>query len=299
MEIEAAAAAWRRDGFVVLPGLLAGAELDAARADLPAVCPTAQAFHADPEAPAHRHLLGDEFAGIVPFPFPSLALCNLVVHERVVAFAEAAFATTDLRTYAAELWAKYTGAAPYAQEHHRDYLNHTPLVPTSDARWRGLELFIWLHDVPEELGPTHVVPIGVTSGLPALPHGYLEDERPELYEAEVSGAGVAGTVLAYSTDTFHRGTDLTAPGGARFSAHVSYRCAEGAWIDRHAWGDRSFDPAWRPFVEQATLRQLLLFGFPPPGHPYWSEESLAGMGVRYPGLDLDPWRVGTGDPALG
>jgi hypothetical protein len=26
---------------------------------------------------------------------------------------------------AAELWAKYSGAPSYDQEHHRDYLNHT------------------------------------------------------------------------------------------------------------------------------------------------------------------------------
>jgi hypothetical protein len=36
MDLSGAAAAWRRDGFVVLPGYLDGPELKAAQRDLPA-----------------------------------------------------------------------------------------------------------------------------------------------------------------------------------------------------------------------------------------------------------------------
>jgi hypothetical protein len=97
--------------------------------------------------------------------------------------------------------------------------------------------------------------------------------------------------VLYSTDNFHRATELTAEGAARFSIHASYRHAENTWTSRNSWGDRSFHPDWRPFVEQATLRQLLLFGFPPPGHPYWTEETLAGVATRYPGLDVSQWQI--------
>ena len=294
-DLDAARDAWRRDGFVVLPGFLAGPQLEGAVAELPQVFPTADEFHADPRA--ERNLrYRSEFGGIVAFPFPSVALSNLVVCEALVDLAEAVFGTPDVRVYAAELWAKYSGAARYEQEHHRDYLNHTPLAPSSDHRWRGLELFVWLCDVPEDMGPTHLVPLPSSTGLPALPHGYPPGQRPELYEAEVSGAGRAGTVLAYSTETFHRGTELTEARAARFSAHVSYRRRDAGWLSRHAWGEQSFLPEWGPFVEQASLRQLLLFGFPPPGHPYWTPETLAGMRTRYPGLDVTAWEHTQDDP---
>jgi hypothetical protein len=157
-------------------------------------------------------------------------------------------------------------------------------------RWRGLEMFIWLSDVPEDHGPTHVVPLSNSAGVPALPHRYLRSERQDFYEHEQSGAGPAGTVVAYSTDTFHRGTEITAPRSVRYSAHVSYRHADNAWTGRHAWGDHSFHPDWTPFVEQATLRQLLLFGFPQPGHPYWTEETISQLQVRYPNLDTTQWQ---------
>jgi len=267
----------------VLPGYL-----DAE--DVSGVFPSAEDYHADPNSGRNRRYTGDEFGGIIEFPFQAVALCNLVVHDRLIDLAEAIFETSDLRIYASELWAKYTGAASYEQEHHRDYLNHTPLVPSADWRWRGLEIFIWLSDVTEAHGPTHIVPLPVTAGVPALPHGYWRSERPDFYEAEVSAAGPAGTVVAYSTETFHRGTEITAPRSARYSAHVSYRRADNTWTNRHAWGDRSFHPHWAPFAEQASLRQLLLFGFPPPGHPYWTEETITQLKVRYPGLDALPCR---------
>jgi Phytanoyl-CoA dioxygenase (PhyH) len=282
---------------VLCENLLPRDVLDVASADLQRIFPSAEEFQSEPLSEANQRFAGDEFGGIVVFPFPSISLCSLVVSDPLVRLVEACLGTEDIRVYASELWAKYTRAASYEQEHHRDYLNHTPLAPSRDTRWRGVEMFIWLCDVAETLGPTRIVPLSVSKGLPALPHTYSRSERPELYESEVSGAGGAGTVLVYSTETFHRATELRQPNAARFSAHVSYRRADAPWLDRHAWGDRSFMAEWNPFVEQASVRQLLLFGFPPPGHPYWTTETLEGMRARYPGLDLSSWSNPEPSPA--
>jgi hypothetical protein len=37
-------------------------------------------------------------------------------------------------------------------------------------------------------------------------------------------------------------------------------------------------------------RQLVAVGFPPPGHGYWDDDTLAATQARYPKMDLDPWR---------
>ena len=158
VDLVAAAAAWGREGFVVLPGYLAGPDLELARAGLTCIYPSAADYHADPSSERNQIYNEDEYGGVIPFPFPTVALCNLAVHDRVIALVEAAFGTKDIRIYASELWAKYSGATTYEQEHHRDYLNHTPLAPSSDVKWRGLEMFIWLSEVTEELGPTHPYP---------------------------------------------------------------------------------------------------------------------------------------------
>lgn len=114
--------------------------------------------------------------------------------------------------------------------------------------------------------------------------------RPDLYEAEVSASGPAGTVVAFTPGTVHRGTALTQPDGARYSMHLSYRPAAAEWAQRKGWPDRSHDPARYRFVERATPHQLAVLGFPPPGHPFWNPATLSAVALRYPGLDLTPWR---------
>jgi hypothetical protein len=300
MSFDDAVRAWQDDGFVMLPGFLPADEIAAAVRELDLLFPTAEGFH-DGSDPRRARFVGDEFAGIDTFPFGSTEISLLAVNDRVLALAEALLGENDIQLYGAEAWAKYTGACDYDQPLHRDYLNHTVLVPSTTAGCRQVEMFVFLNDVPEELGPPHLVSRKLTDGLPAVPNwllrpGHKTGDRfagtapPGLYEAVVSGAGPAGTVIAFDPGTFHRGTGLTAPRGARFSMQLCFRPAGVQWGHRVGWAVRSFTTEWVEFVGRATPRQLRTLGFPPPGHPFWTPETLAGMALRYPGLDLGPWR---------
>ena len=302
MDLSDAAAAWQADGFVILPGFLPVDELDSAVAELGLLFPSAEGFHDRTDARRER-FIGDEFAGIDTFPFASTALNLLAVNHRILGLAEALLDDRDIHLYAAEAWAKYTGACDYDQDLHRDYLNHTVLVPSRTPGCRQVEMFVFLNDVPEEFGPPHLVSRRFTADLPAVPNWLLRPGRtsdgrfiddggsPGLYAAEVTGAGPAGTVIAFETGTFHRGTRLTASRGVRYSMHLGFRPAGLQWGQRVSWAARSFTSEWVDFVHRATARQLQAFGFPPPGHPYWTPETLSGMALRYPDLDLSPWRA--------
>ncbi len=304
MDIETAITTWKQHGFVVLPGYLSGDELAAAGDDLEVMFPTASDFHGDVD-PERNQRFRDEFAGIDNFPFDSTELSCLSVHPKVVSLARALLEVDDLRVYSIEAWAKYTGAADYEQPFHRDYLNHSLLVPSGDPRFEQLEMFIYLSDVPDGLGATSLVSTTRTAELPALPNWYpatggeadpehptwaATEGSPELYESEHVAAGPAGTIIAYTTSTFHRGRQLTEPEGARYTIHVNFRSAAADWAGRRSWVDASLTDNWQRFVSCASPDQLRLFGFPPPGHPYWTDRTLAGVAQRYPGLDLRPWR---------
>jgi hypothetical protein len=290
-------AAWRTDGFVILPGYLSEIELAPALSELGMVFPTAGGFHLATD-PRHARYRNDEFDGI---DVASTELSLLAVAPRLVELVERLLGEVDLRIYSAEAWAKYTGATNYDQDLHRDYLNHTILVPTTAPRHQQLEMFVFLSDVPEELGPPHLVSQVHTTDLPSNPNFYprhgghgafvATDDHADLYELEQSGAGPAGTVIAFDLGTFHRGTALTKPRGARYTMHLGYRPAEVEWGQRQAWADSSYTPDWYRFVQRATPRQLELFGFPPPQHPFWNPRTLLGMKQRYPELDLTPWGV--------
>jgi hypothetical protein len=54
------------------------------------------------------------------------------------------------------------------------------------------------------------------------------------------------------------------------------------WIDRLGLSERVNRPEWHQLLERATPRQLELVGFPPRGHPYWTEETWQGTSERYP-----------------
>ncbi len=300
VNLAAAQQQWTRDGFVVLPGYLGAEDIGAARTELELMFPSADGFHTGTDERGNR-FVGDEFAGIQSFPFASTELSLLAVHERLVQLAATLLGDNDLRLYSAESWAKYTGAADYDQDLHRDYLNHTLVVPTTAAEFQQVEFFVYLVDVAEELGPPHLVPRDRAEVLPATPNFFPRGDidakdrfvsgqgRPDLYDAELSAAGPAGTVVAFTPATVHRGTGLSAPGGVRYSMQLCYRPAAVEWGLRKGWAASSHEPAWYRFVERASPRQLALFGFPPPGHAYWTPETLAGVQLRY-GLDLDPWR---------
>jgi hypothetical protein len=302
VDLGSAAREWQTHGFVILPGFVPAAELKPALDDLPAMYPTAEGFHDGTDERRDR-FTADEWAGIDSFPFRSAELSLLAVSDRVTDLAETLLADSDLRISSAEAWAKYTGAADYDQPLHRDYLNHTLMVPTDDPRFRQLEMFVYLVDVPAELGPPGMLSRTRTTGLPAKPNWYPREGgadaeggwvetagSPDLYDAEVRAAGPAGTVVAWAPGTFHRGTALTLPRGARYTIQLAYRPARAEWGQRMPWASRSHEPGWYRFAHRATPRQLALFGFPPPGHPYWTEATLAGTAQRYPGLNMTPWR---------
>ena len=60
--------------------------------------------------------------------------------------------------YKGELWAKYGGATDYDQHHHRDFGNHTLVVPSIQRQWMQVTTFTYLCDVDEHNGAPAAVP---------------------------------------------------------------------------------------------------------------------------------------------
>lgn len=303
MDLDEARDRFDSEGFTVLPAYLSGDDLAPALAELHEVFPTPDGFH-DRTDERWTRFVQDEFDGIDTFPFESPQLSLLAMHPRLIDLAAHLLGTSELRMYSAESWAKYTGAVDYDQWLHRDYLNHTTLVPSDDPAFRQVEMFVWLVDVDDELGAPRLVSRRRTADRPARPNWLpREDGRgdtegwesdagaADLYAIEESGAGPAGTVVAFEIGTFHRGTALHRPRGARYSMHLSFRPAGHEWGTRRGWADRSHHDAWYAMVERATPEQLALLGVPLPGHAFWTAQTLDRMAERYPGLDLDPWRA--------
>jgi hypothetical protein len=278
----------RERGYALTEGFLSDDELAAAREALWLHFPRPQDYFADRDAYAHYG--ASQFAGVEGFPYRSWDLNRLAVHPDLVDAAERYLQTTDLHLYKVELWAKYAGAVNYDQPLHRDYGSHSLVVPRPEPRYQQLTTFIYLSDVTEEDGPTRIVPYQDGKDVPYSP---LYLPFGSLAEAEVACTGPAGSLLVYRTDILHRGSDITGSEHARFSILVDFQVRGTTWGGKMAWPKQSPE-RWARFIPQCGVRERDLFGFPRPGDPYWTEDTLQGVAARYPGIDLAPYRDALG-----
>ena len=240
------------------------------------------------DGPAFRE---EQFAGTVLFPIPDAPNLNrLFVHPKLVAFAEAALGTDDLRIYQSRIWSKFGDVANYEQPLHRD-LNHSLVPNRCEPGWWFLECFLYLGDVDERNGAPRLVPrsAAVAADEPADRRPVEPSDQPALYDAEVAAPGSAGSLLAYRSDVWHRGIDLE-PDTERHIAVVAFKPAGLDWVGFDAHPPLINNPDFVRFAVSCTPRELALFGVPEPGHSIWTDDMIDGLSHMYPGLDVDPWR---------
>jgi len=288
--LDSAVAHFQEHGYIVLPAYLGTSALAPAQDELSVLFPTPEDYHSAADSERNARFSENANTGIDPFPYKSVEWSLLGLCPEIDELAAALLGTSDIRLYEAHNWAKYGGATEYDQPLHRDFSNHTMVVPTSDPAFAEVEMFVYIHDVPADCGPTYVVSQRHTAHIPPVPPRISREDHPEVYRHEVAAVGPAGTLLAYKTDTFHRGSGISDPLGSRFVLKVSFRAVTDIWFDRLGLSERLNRPEWPRFVERASSRQLELVGFPPRGHRYWTEDTWTATSARYPAADLSAFR---------
>jgi hypothetical protein len=287
---------WDEDGWCVIEDALPAEDLPRARRALERMFPTAEEMAAGPgDGGPATDAWRDWDAAWPEFPFRSRSLNRLAVHDVVLDLAEDLLGCSDVRLYLALVTAKYPGQpSGFNQLLHTDFPNHTILVPRRDTGYQQLELFVYLSDATAANGATRLVSRRHTADIPVERHTLSYEEYPEAYERAVTAAAPAGSIVAYRPDVYHCSVDRMDPGTSRFLLHLAYRPAAAEWGGYQAWPFKGFSVEWHNFVAQADVRQLAALGWPRPGAPYWTAETVAGVAARYPGLDVTPWRAAIG-----
>ena len=278
---------YHEEGFVVIPGFLDAATLAEAQAGISADHPMPEDYFANPgEWPVYTKT---QFT-LTKFPFSDWRVNQLAFYPDMLNAAARALSADpwDVRFTKGELWAKYSGAINYDQEFHRDFGNHTLVVPRADHRFKELTTFVFLSDVEEADGPTAVVPRHMTDHIP-LGSRRLPDE-PSWRKHQKLATGPAGSLLMYSYDVFHRGTNLVGDGHSRFMALLDYRHADAPWITRQGWPDVGNSPKMHEAITRISPQARCLFDIPRPGHEYWNAQTIDDMARRYQGIDMQPYR---------
>lgn len=294
-DLTAAAEQWQTEGWALVEGLVPESHVDAVAGDVERL------FAADTFAnynkaagfgdgsPEGRRFRSTQFDGMRGLPQPGCpALNDLLVHARLLEFARLALADDDLRIYQAAVWGKWAGAVNYEQPLHQDG-NHSLLPPRMEPGFWHLESFLYLSDVDEGCAPPRLVPRSRAGGA-----------YDDLYEHEVSAPGRRGSLLAYRSDVWHRGTDFARPDASRFVLVAAFRPASAEWFGYDAFPRLGNSEVFRSFAAGKSPEELALFGVPRPGHEYWNQATVDAMSAMYPGLDISPWRSAlSGAPAAG
>jgi ectoine hydroxylase-related dioxygenase (phytanoyl-CoA dioxygenase family) len=280
------------DGFVLVHDLLDADEVAACRREVREHFPTFDELLADPDRYA---TLGR--AAFFPYRGPTLNAVS--THPALIDLVERIVGTEDLRIGDSVLQAKYGRLAGGGRDQslHNDAWEGASLVhPAESGRFQRVFAIVYLTDVTEDLAPTQVVPRSVSEDLPLLTAAglgsYPREDFTWLYEAERPVLAPAGSALITTGRTIHRGTAMRADRGQRFALFANYHAAAATWQRSRTFVSlpgAPEGPAARRFMADAMPKQRQLFGFPAPGHEYWTEETVAQVAAMYPEMDVAPY----------
>jgi ectoine hydroxylase-related dioxygenase (phytanoyl-CoA dioxygenase family) len=279
----------RERGFTVVKNFLEPELLHAAREALFRIVPSPEDYFADPEP--HKALVATQFSGMKFFPYNEWALDRLAVHPDLVDAAERFCGTDDLHLYKCELWSKYSGGIDYDQPHHRDFFNHTLLVPKEADDFVQMTTFILLSDVTEQDGPTKLIPLDQSADIPIMP---MLTEMGQYREREVAALATAGSLMIYKTNVVHRGSNFTGVNRSRFALLIDFQRRGLPWTGKMAWPNNANTVKWTTTIAKMSVRERQLFGFPAVDDPYWDEQTIRDVGLRYPEMDMTPYSSGLG-----
>ena len=310
--------AWRKQGVVLVSELLPASLIESLR------CLAEREF---PAPGSEAALAVRDFGSGGRFVFPSkhAEFNQLTLHKALIK-AVAVLLDIEpmaLRLTQSDLWPKYGHTTQDARDNqdqriHMDYPNHMLVHPPSWHSPAAVELIIYFSDARDCAGetgfisrhgdedPAYQPPYRHSPGMGEHPfindrlaaEHYFREQAPEvaafragLYEREQIADFRPGDVLFYRHDVWHRGRPLTS-GSMRLAQNLSFRRADADWISllHPGWSWSMYHPEQRfeRWLASASVLERTVLGFPAPGHPYWTRETLAGVTARYAPFGFDP-----------
>ncbi|MFT4676104.1 MAG: hypothetical protein ACJAX5_002521 [Patiriisocius sp.] len=285
---------WQEQGFAIIEGFLSPEEFLPVRKEYEGIYGLPGASRQEVLSLKKEGSIGEfrseQFKNIDELPYAGSAELNMLsLHPKLIEFAKQLLGVEDVHLYQSHTWAKFTGEADYDQTFHCDYGNHTLTIPSEDRRLRSVDFILYLTDVTDAHGALHYVTKPDADGV--LRQGAVsatEAQQQQLLGVQRSAAGPAGTLVAHSIDTFHRGTNLTEPNGHRFTMTVGYKAAGNDMIGYQVWQQQA-DRPWSIIFANASPAQLACLGIPLPGNPYWTERTLKLSQARWPDWDMSEY----------
>ena len=292
MDVAAVTREIARRGHALIPSFVTGEELKRATAGI-------EEYFPDPETTADGTLDVGAFKHAVPFPFAANALNRLVLDPRVVEVAERLLGTRDILLTSSYVQAKYGTAYGGTKDqalHNDTWAVNSLLPPRTDGVYQRLFGIVYLTDVTVDTAPTYVAGRAGDLGVPLITGDrkatYSKDAYPALYARERPVEAPKGSLLLFTGDLVHRGSAYRGRHGRRLAVFFNLHAAAARWTGKHLWAMLPASPGWPEFCDlmaELSPGQRRLLGFPVPGDPYWTADTLGRLADLYPGIDTAPY----------
>ena len=210
-----------------------------------------------------------------------MELYRAAMDEEGIAFARQWLKTDAIHARVGCLIARYPGHTGGGTGHddsglHIDNGNNSLLPQSEDLREFG-QIGFWVHleDVAEDQAPLRLIPKkygrDMTHCVPLVCKG--------------------GTLCIFTNFSWHSASAYTRADGQRFTWGFSFGRADHYWEGfRHYTHLGKGAPVFQEFIGGLTAAQRELWRFPPAGHPYYTEQTLALLEEQYPGWNSDEYR---------
>lgn len=202
------------------------------------------------------------------FPYPEPCLNRAIINPEAIRFARRWLETGHIHYRPGLALVRYPGFNGGRDTGHIDNGNNTLLPPTeSDHTHAQLNFWFYLEDVAADQAPTLFV---------------AHEDSGDLSKAEAMVAP-AGSVCIFHNYTWHASSDYTRREGQRYVWKFAFGRADHYWEGVAHYTHVANDQHFRAFIGSITAEERELFRFPPAGHPYYTEQTLAALEVQYPG----------------
>lgn len=308
--------AFHRDGFILVPGLFDTEEMKTALAEMEKI------FYGMSFADYLSHFdesgksIKDGFdgrteAGRSQFPCGADALDRLIENDDSLDIFAQCLGTDQVSYCNAHLFMR---SGPTDKRHpefpwqgyHIDHNTNCFLPPSHEVGlFDYVNSGVYLHDVDDDGAPMHVIPGShrqVADLFPRLAqednftqYGGIKDIRkvPE-FATPIPTTAKAGSALFYSSYLVHAAVPFQNKRKQRAFWTLSMARADNSrWTKLANPWSYPERPFITPFWPKTTPRVRSLFGWPPPGHPYYTETTLEHLALWFPGMDLAPYRLYT------
>ena len=199
------------------------------------------------------------------FPYPEDCLNRAILDDEAIAFARRWLNTEDIHYRPGLGLVTYPGRQGMGM--HQDNGNNSLLPPGNDLRHAQLNFWFCLEDVDADQGPTLFAADGDGPG----------GDRVEPMVAP------GGSLAVFHNYTWHAAAPYRRKDGQRYIWKFAYGRADHYWEGVLHYTHVGRDPHFCRFIAGLSARERQYFRFPPPGHPYYTPQTLAALEEQYPG----------------